>query len=166
MGRKLLLTVALAVLGAVTAAGVGNASGGDVLDSSTTSVGVNLPGGDNLPPIGSLPECSNLKDDDGDGQTDLADPGCSGPLDNDEYNPPPPPEGGGSGGGTTGGGSFGGSGPGGAAGTGGTVTGGSTRQGGAGGAQGGSAGSNNNQREPMTPPPPRKPNGQPTKSNP
>ncbi len=183
MGRKLLLIVALGVLGAVTAAGAGNASGGDLLNTSTTSVGVNLPGGQNLPPIGSLPACSNLKDDDGDGLTDLADPGCSGPLDSDEYNPPPPPPGGGdgggntggngsgsgggtSGGGTTGGGGYGSSGPGGAAGTGGTGgAGGATTRGGAGGAQGGQAGSHN-QRKPLSPPPPRKPNGQPTKSNP
>src|SRR3954453_5812951 len=40
--------------------------------------------------VGLIPQCSNRVDDDGDGLTDLADPGCSGPLDNSEYNPPPP----------------------------------------------------------------------------
>jgi len=39
---------------------------------------------------GLIPQCSNRIDDDHDGYTDLADPGCSGPLDNSEYNPPPP----------------------------------------------------------------------------
>jgi hypothetical protein len=51
----------------------------------------------NRPP----PECSNGKDDDGDGKVDLRDPGCSGPQDDNEANavppppPPPPPPGGG-----------------------------------------------------------------------
>lgn len=40
--------------------------------------------------IGLLPQCSNGVDDDGDGLTDSADPGCSGPLDQSEYNRPPP----------------------------------------------------------------------------
>ena len=33
--------------------------------------------------------CRNGVDDDGDGATDLADVGCSGPRDNDEADPPP-----------------------------------------------------------------------------
>jgi hypothetical protein len=46
------------------------------------------------------PQCSDLTDNDGDGLVDLQDPGCSSPLDNDEFNPPP----GGPGSGTTTGG--------------------------------------------------------------
>lgn len=38
----------------------------------------------------SKPQCSDLIDNDGDGQVDLADPGCSSPTDNDETNAPPP----------------------------------------------------------------------------
>src|SRR3954447_22955364 len=102
MGRKLLLILALGVLGAVVAAGSGMASGG-LLDSSQSGVSVNLPGGQNLPPANALPACSNTKDDDGDGLADLADPGCSGPLDSDEYNAPTGTTGGGGGStGTTG----------------------------------------------------------------
>src|SRR5436190_23488626 len=87
MGRKVLLTLALAVLGTALVAGVASASGGSALQTSSSGVGINLQGGQNLQPLGSLPECSNLKDDDGDGLTDLADPGCSGPLDNNDSNP-------------------------------------------------------------------------------
>ena len=36
------------------------------------------------PPAGLPPACSDLKDNDGDGLIDLADPGCSGPQDTDE----------------------------------------------------------------------------------
>src|SRR5215212_4169918 len=96
MGRKLLLILALGVLGAVIAAGAGVASGG-LLDTSQTGVSVNLPGGQNLPPVDSLPACSNTQDDDGDGLVDMTDPGCSGPLDNDEYNAPTGTTGGGGG---------------------------------------------------------------------
>src|SRR3954453_1998978 len=56
MGRKLLLILALGVLGAIVAAGAGVASGG-LLDSSKTGVSVNLPGGQNLPPVNALPPC-------------------------------------------------------------------------------------------------------------
>src|SRR5215211_255503 len=124
MGRKLLLILALGVLGAIVAAGAGVASGG-LLDSSTSGVSVNLDGGQNLPPVEELPACSNTSDDDGDGLVDLADPGCSGPLDNDEYNAPT---------GTTGGGSTGTTGT-----TGTTETTGTTGSGGAAG-PGGSGG--------------------------
>ena len=60
-----------------------------------------------MPTGGALPACADLADNDGDGRTDLADTGCTGPLDIDEYNPPPAPApGGGSGsaGGSDGGG--------------------------------------------------------------
>src|SRR3954463_12223570 len=99
MGRKLLLILALGVLGAIVAAGAGVASGG-LLDSSKTGVSVNLPGGQNLPPVNALPACSNGKDDDGDGLVDLADPGCSSPIDSDEYNAPTGTTSGGGGGST------------------------------------------------------------------
>ncbi|MGH2955542.1 MAG: lytic murein transglycosylase, partial [Solirubrobacterales bacterium] len=65
-----------------------------------------------MPDTGVLPVCSDLADNDGDGAVDLQDPGCSGPLDGDEYNPPPapppgPPGSGGGPGGSTGGGGAG-----------------------------------------------------------
>jgi Ca2+-binding RTX toxin-like protein len=41
-----------------------------------------------LPPPAA---CADGQDNDGDGKVDGADPGCSGPSDNDESNPPPPP---------------------------------------------------------------------------
>src|SRR5215210_403561 len=91
MGRNLRLIVALAVLATAVAVGAVNANAGDLLDSSSSSVGVNLPDGQDLPPVGSLPACANLKDHDGDGQVDLADPGCSAPTDGDESNPAPSP---------------------------------------------------------------------------
>ncbi len=47
-----------------------------------------------VPTDGVLPQCADLTDNDGDGKTDLADVGCDGPLDRDEYNPPPAPAGG------------------------------------------------------------------------
>ncbi len=36
------------------------------------------------------PQCSDYKDNDYDGLVDMADSGCSSPVDNDEYNPPAP----------------------------------------------------------------------------
>ena len=38
-----------------------------------------------------LAACANGRDDDNDGLTDMADPGCTGPTDNDESNVLPPP---------------------------------------------------------------------------
>ncbi len=73
MSRKPLL--GLVVL--VTAIGAGTA--GAHSSSGAAGTGVAL-----------IPQCSNRVDDDGDGLVDLADPGCSGPLDDSEYNPPPP----------------------------------------------------------------------------
>ena len=74
MRRKLLLTVALAVLGTAITAGVVNAQS----DQTTTTTSGPPPGGQNQPPVSSYPACSDLKDNDGDGLTDLSDPGCSG----------------------------------------------------------------------------------------
>jgi hypothetical protein len=140
MGRKLLLTLALATFGAAVAASAVDAGSSGLLASPVQAQALAvLPAcsnsqdddGDGLVDLadpgcsGSLdndeynappPACSNSKDDDGDGHVDLADPGCSGPQDNDEYNapppppPPPPPDDGGGGGGGGGGGTGGGGG--------------------------------------------------------
>ena len=89
MTRKLLVTIALGAALAIIAAGTA---------TSLTVSGAQV----STPTVGALPECSNLSDDDGDGLVDLADPGCSGPLDTSEYNAPTSGGSGGSGGsGTT-----------------------------------------------------------------
>jgi transglycosylase-like protein with SLT domain len=77
MTRKLLLIIALGGTLAIIAAGTA-ISGTVGVGNVTVSV----------PDTGALPQCANLSDDDGDGLTDLADPGCSGPLDTSEYNAP------------------------------------------------------------------------------
>src|SRR3954470_23726821 len=90
MRTRLLLVIALAVLGAVIAASAAQGSG--VISTGESGVSINLPQGADLPSVagGVLPGCSNLADDDGDGAVDMGDPGCSGPLDGDESNPAPP----------------------------------------------------------------------------
>ena len=75
MTRKLLVTIALGAALAIIAAGTA---------TSLTVGGAQV----STPTVGALPQCSNLSDDDGDGLVDLADPGCSGPLDTSEYNAP------------------------------------------------------------------------------
>src|SRR4051812_18559915 len=85
MTRKLLVIIALGAALAIVGAGTA---------TSLTVGGVQV----NAPTDGVLTQCANLSDDDGDGLVDLADPGCSGPLDTSEYNAPTS---GGSGGGTT-----------------------------------------------------------------
>ncbi len=82
MGRKLFLITVLVVIAAATVSAIASAS--SIITTGQSGVSVNLPGGTQLPPVGTLPQCANLKDDDGDGLTDLADPDCSGPLDNTE----------------------------------------------------------------------------------
>jgi hypothetical protein len=183
MRRQLLLVTALAVLGAVIAAGAASAS--SLLGTGTSGTQVTVPDGQSLPPVGDLPQCANLKDDDGDGLTDLADPGCSGPLDPSETDPPPPPDGGGSGGGSGGGGNTGGDGTvGGGGNTGGGGTGGTIGGGGQGsgtpGGTGGDTGSvgpsgggghgnvsdGNSETAPMPQHPTRQQNGTPTNANP
>src|SRR4051812_6178646 len=188
MGRKLFIIAALAVIGAAVAAAVASAS--SIISTDSSGVSVNLPGGTNLPPVGTLPQCSNLRDDDGDGLTDLADPDCSGPLDSSETGPLPPTSGptgptgptgstgstgssgstgstgstGGSVGQTGGGGSTGGSVGGGGQGNGvPPITGNHTGGGSAHGAHGHSHPSPN---APMPPAAPRQPDGTPTNSNP
>jgi hypothetical protein len=91
MTKKLLLTIALGTTLAVITAG------------TATSVTVDLGNGVTVkvPTGAALPACADLTDNDGDGKVDLADPGCSGPLDTDEYNAPPPSTGGGGTGGAT-----------------------------------------------------------------
>ena len=64
----------------------------DLLDTGNGGVQINLPAGEDLPPLGSLPECANLRDDDDDGSTDLADPDCGDPLDNSEADSTAPPD--------------------------------------------------------------------------
>jgi hypothetical protein len=89
MTRKLLVIIALGAALAIVAAGTATSiTVGNVQVNSPTDV--------------VLPACSNLSDDDGDGLVDLADPGCSSPLDTSEYNAPTSGgSGGSSGGGTT-----------------------------------------------------------------
>jgi murein DD-endopeptidase MepM/ murein hydrolase activator NlpD len=165
------LTVALAVLGTAITAGMVNGQavqeppggGGGIVDEG--------------PPPAPPPACSNQKDDDGDAQVDLADPGCSGPYDTDEYNapppPPPPPDGGGGGnggGGADGGGggggpSGGGGGGGGYAGGGGGAGPGGPRGGGGQGPAGNPGDGGTSDRKPNEPPA-RAGNGVPTNANP
>src|SRR5690606_36083179 len=131
-----------------------------------------------------IPQCSNRKDDDGDGLIDLADPDCTGPLDATESGtgaPPPPtapttpdkPAGNSGGGkGTSNTSNAGSNNNGGGSNGGGTVgsTGGGrvTSADGSSGSGGTSSGSDetDDAREPMDEPSTRKPNGAPTNSNP
>jgi hypothetical protein len=85
MTRKFLLTIALGAALAVAASGT-------AVSVDVAGVNVQVPGAG-----APLPACSDLADNDGDGLIDLQDPGCSSPVDGDEYNPPapPPPTGGG-----------------------------------------------------------------------
>ena len=95
MTKRLLLTIALGSAVAVIAAGAAGSATVDLGGGAKVQV----------PTGGALPACADLADNDGDARTDLADPGCSGPLDGDEYNPPPAPAGGTGGSGGSGGGS-------------------------------------------------------------
>ena len=95
MTNRLLITVALAILGAVMAAGAVSAQ--TTVGTGGSDVSIDLPNGGKLPDAtAKLPACTNTTDDDGDGLVDLADPDCSGPTDNDESgnaakSPPPVP---------------------------------------------------------------------------
>jgi hypothetical protein len=97
MRKKLLLITALG--GSLAIIGAGSASSLQV-GAGDLTVTVPGTGGGNV-----LPQCADLSDNDGDGAVDLADPGCTGPVDTDEYNAPTDGSGGsgGSGGTTTGG---------------------------------------------------------------
>ncbi len=102
MTKRLLLTIALGSTVAVIAAGAAGSATVDLGGGAKVQV----------PTGGALPACADLSDNDGDGRTDLADTGCSGPLDQDEYNPPPAPAGGTGGAGGSGDGGGGKLGPG------------------------------------------------------
>ncbi|MGI8461725.1 MAG: lytic murein transglycosylase, partial [Solirubrobacterales bacterium] len=94
MRNRLALILALAAFGLVLVAAVAGAQNGNLLQSGQSGVSVDLPGGQELAPVGgNLPACSNLSDDDADGVADLADPGCEGPLDADEVNAAATPDG-------------------------------------------------------------------------
>jgi len=83
MRNRLVISI---VLGALLALGAAGAVGAQQSD-----VSVDLPGGSSVDPGSAVPACSNLGDDDGDGAVDMADPGCSSPLDGDEGGAAPPP---------------------------------------------------------------------------
>src|SRR5687767_3995901 len=83
MRRNLLVDIALAVCGALVVAGSAGARQ-ELLGSGSSGVDVQLPEGEELPPLGPVPECANLEDDDEDGAMDLDDPGCADALDDDE----------------------------------------------------------------------------------
>jgi hypothetical protein len=101
MRRNLLVTIALAVTGALIAAGSAVAQN-DLLGSGSGGVEVQLPGGQELPPLDDAPECANLRDDDGDGIEDLNDPDCTDALDASEAPGAEPPDPGGDPGGDPG----------------------------------------------------------------
>src|SRR5262245_63206573 len=88
MRKKLLVIIALGGALAIVAAGSASSLSVGTTDVTGTVPGsggeVSTGGTTTTPPT----QCSNLADDDGDGLVDLADPGCSGPLDTDEYNAP------------------------------------------------------------------------------
>jgi hypothetical protein len=167
MKRTLTLAIALGTTLAVVAAGT----------ASSVTVGL----GDGLqvhvPTASALPACADLADNDGDGVVDLLDPGCAGPLDNDETNTPGGGGGNGGGGGGNGGGGAGAGGGGaGAAGGGianttipagpGAKKGKKAKPGAAGGTGGVNGPKGKGLREKIVPPKPRNPDGSPTATNP
>jgi murein DD-endopeptidase MepM/ murein hydrolase activator NlpD len=91
MRRRFLLAVGLAVLGGSVVGGTAAGDGGSLLGVGENGVQINLPNGQNLGNLQVLPQCSNLRDDDGDGLTDLADSDCTGPLDATESGSTPAP---------------------------------------------------------------------------
>jgi hypothetical protein len=138
MRRKLLLIVALGTFVALVIAGSAQ---------SLTLLGQDVGG--------TLPQCSDLKDNDGDGRVDLNDGGCTGPLDNSEL------------GGSGGGGIIGGGGGSGGDGGGGGGTGGGSGGGGGGGGTGGvDGGGGGGGRHKQHKPAKRRADGTPTRSNP
>jgi hypothetical protein len=104
MKNRLLIILALGILGAVCAAGAVSAQSDSVLDVGSDGVSIDLPDGGDLPPLeADLPACSNTLDDDEDGLIDLEDEQCEGPAGTDETEqaeePDTPPKPGGDGGG-------------------------------------------------------------------
>ena len=91
MRSKLSLTICLAAFAVSVVAGT--AAGQDeVVGSGEGAVEIDLPDGEQLSDVESLPQCSNLADDDGDQLSDLDDPDCTSPLDTTESAPAPPPD--------------------------------------------------------------------------
>ncbi len=85
MRNRLVLALALALIGGVLTAGAVSAQSTTALGIGTADVEIDIPTGGELPDLdGELPACMNLRDDDDDGEIDLADPDCTGPLDDDE----------------------------------------------------------------------------------
>ncbi|MGI9557764.1 MAG: lytic murein transglycosylase [Solirubrobacterales bacterium] len=92
MRNRLALAVALAILGVAITGGAVSAQSSSVVEVGAASVEIDIPAGSELLDVeGQLPACSNLGDDDEDGHIDLEDPGCTGPLDDDEVDEPADP---------------------------------------------------------------------------
>ena len=83
MRKKLLVIIALG--GALAIIAAGSASSLSVGAGDLTST---VPGTGTGTSGDVLPQCADLSDNDGDGLIDLKDPGCTSPVDNDEYNAP------------------------------------------------------------------------------
>ena len=96
MRKKLLVIIALGGALAIIAAGSASSLQVGAGDLTVTVPGTGTTGGN------VLPQCADLSDNDGDGLVDLGDPGCSSPVDNDEYNAPTGSSGGSGGGSSTG----------------------------------------------------------------
>ncbi len=80
-----LSSLVIAGLTALAACGSnGSGSGGPDANQGSGDAGVDAPPYSGMCDPTSTAQCSNCKDDDGDGKTDGYDPQCSGPLDNDE----------------------------------------------------------------------------------
>jgi hypothetical protein len=94
MRKKLLVIIALGSALAIVAAGTASS-----VSVGTTDLTVTAPETDGT--TTPLPQCSDLTDNDGDGRTDMQDPGCGSPLDDLESDDPASGGSGGSGGGTT-----------------------------------------------------------------
>lgn len=93
MRSKLSLTICLAAFAACVVAGT--AVGQDeVVGSGEGAVEIDLPDGEQLEDLESLPACSNLADDDADQLVDLDDPECTSPLDTSESDSSAPTSGG------------------------------------------------------------------------
>ncbi len=85
MKNRLVIALALALLGAVLTAGAVSAQSSTVLDVGGSEVSIDLPDNGKLPAVGNkLAQCSNGVDDDEDGALDLDDADCDDALDNDE----------------------------------------------------------------------------------
>src|SRR5690349_24776010 len=84
MRQKLVLTIAALSFALATAVGVGWAGAESADAPSTVESLVPAPEAEVPQPASDAPQCSNLADDDGDGLTDLEDPDCAEPGDDEE----------------------------------------------------------------------------------